>query len=218
MDTITAAKSLDRRGKTITTFVVYDALVELERMKIGEVLELLTDDFEPFEADIAAWCRSTGHLLLSSDRTETGLRFLVGKHDRLSTETRLAMVISDAGLEELLSPLGFALGAALEGIDVHIYLQGPAVRVVTRGFRPKLKGWARPFSRFAASGMAKSGHIGAQEKLRQLRSLGAHLYVCGGSMPHFKVKKKDFIFDDLPVVEYLTFMSVMQEADIHLYI
>lgn len=218
MEAITSRKSLDRRGKTITTFVVFDAFAELQTMKEGEVLELLTDDFEPFPADISAWCRATGHLLRSSEKIATGQRFLIEKGFPKAKETRLAMIISDDGLEELLSPLGFALGAALEGIEVHVYFQGPAVRVLTKGFRPKLKGWARPFSRFAAAGMTKSGHIPAQEKLRQLGSLGARIYVCGGSMQPFKVSREDFIFDDLPIVEYLTFMAVMEEADIHLYI
>ena len=66
--------------------------------------------------------------------------------------------------------------------------------------------------------MTKAGHIPAQEKLAQLRSLGAHIYVCGGSMEPFKVSREDLIFDDLPIVEYLTFMAIMEEADIQLYI
>lgn len=217
METITADRTLDRRGKTITTFVVYDASAELESMADGEVLEIVTDDFEPFHHDIAAWSQATGHRLVETRNTEGGLCFFVEKGPSLAKETKLAMVISIDGLEELLSPLGFALGAALEGIDVHVYFQGPAVRVLTGGFRPKLKGWARPFSRFAAAGMTKAGHIPAQDKLRQLRSLGARLYVCGGSLQPFKVNPEDFIFDDLQVVEYLTFMSVMEGADIHIY-
>jgi predicted peroxiredoxin len=127
-------------------------------------------------------------------------------------------VISSDGLEELLSPLGFALAAALEGMAVHLYIQGPAVRVLTRGFRPKLHGWARPFSRFAASGLTNTGHIPAPEKLRQLRSLGTQIYMCGPSMQHFKVKPEDLIFQDLPVIEYLTFMPIMEEADVHIYV
>jgi predicted peroxiredoxin/TusA-related sulfurtransferase len=218
METIAVGKSLDRTGKTITTFVVFDAVTELETMREGEVLELLTDDFEPFEFDIAAWCRASGHGLLSSERVGPGRRFLIEKRVPTTKETTLAMVISSDGLEELLSPLGFALGAALEGITVNLYFQGPAVRVLARGFRPRLKGWGRPFSRFAAAGMARTGHIAAQDKLRQLRSLGAHIYVCGGSLHHFKVKREDFVFDDVPIVEYLTFMSVMEDADIHLYV
>jgi predicted peroxiredoxin/TusA-related sulfurtransferase len=217
MEALTAHHTLDRRGKTITTFVVYDAATELERMAEGDVLEVVTDDFEPFAADIAAWCRAAGHRLMDTRTTRDGLSFLIEKRSAVVKSTKLAMVISVDGLEELLSPLGFALGAALEGIEVHLYFQGPGVRVLVEGFRPKLKGWARPFSRFAAAGMAKTGHIPAQAKLLQLHDLGAHLYACGGSLQHFKVSRDDFIFDDVGVVEYLTFMSIMEDADIHIY-
>lgn len=218
MTTAALRRSLDRTGRTITTFVVFDAFTELQAMATGEVLELLTDDFEPFEADISAWCEATGNVLVSTERTGTGLRFLIEKGTSIPRDSSLALIISSDGLEELLSPLGFALAAALEGIDTHLYFQGPAVRVLTRAFKPKLKGWARPFSRFAASGMAKAGHIPAQDKLRQLRSLGGRIYMCGGSMQPFKVDREDLIFDDVPIIEYLTFMSIMEAADIHLYV
>lgn len=217
METLTAKRTLDRRGKTITTFVVYDAAVELDDMSDGEILQIVTDDFEPFAPDIAAWCRASGHELVDTRFAEDGLHFFVEKRPATARDTKLAMVISVDGLEELLSPLGFALGAALEGIDVNLYFQGPAVRVLTKGFRPKLKGWGRPFSRFAQAGMTKSGHVPARQKLEQLRNLGAHLYVCGGSLGHFKVAREDFAYDDLHIVEYLTFMSIMEEADIHIY-
>lgn len=218
MEAVAIDRTLDRRGRTITTFVVFDVVAELETMDEGEVLELLTDDFEPFEQDIAAWSQATGQLLLSTEKVETGLLFLIQRRTPKVNESRLAMIVSVDRLDELLSPLGFALGAALEGMDVSLYFQGPAVRVLSKAYRPRLKGWARPFSRFAASGMSEAGHIPAQDKLQQLRRLGAHLYVCGGSLEPFKVSRDDLIFDDLPIVEYLTFMAVMGEADIQLYI
>jgi predicted peroxiredoxin/TusA-related sulfurtransferase len=218
MTTVTADRTLERRGRSITTFVVYDATVALRDMPEGAVLEIITDDFEPFRSDIATWAEEAGHRLIDV-RTEGGaLSSFVEKGSAPSKDTKLAMVISADGLEELLSPLGFALGAALEGINVSLYFQGPAVRVLTRGFQPKLKGWGRPFSRFAAAGMTKSGHIPAQEKLAQIRDLGGHLYVCGGSLQPFKVDPGDFVFDDLEIVEYLTFVAVMEKADIQLYL
>lgn len=217
MDTITARNTMDRRNKTITTLVIYDVDAELRGMRQGEVLEVLTDDFEPFRADIGAWCEATGQRLVLIESTVNGLRFLIEKRPARTKDTSLAMVISSDGLEELLSPLGFALAAALEGIDVHLYVQGPAVRVLAEGFRPKLGGWSRPFSRFAAAGLNKTGHLPAQQKLQQLRNLGAHIYMCGPSMEHFKVAKEDLIFDDLPLVEYFTFMAVMEQSDIHIY-
>ena len=67
MQTESRSTSLDHRGKTITTFVIYDATTELQQMAEGEVLEILTDEFEPFEPDISAWCQATGHVLLALD-------------------------------------------------------------------------------------------------------------------------------------------------------
>lgn len=128
------------------------------------------------------------------------------------------MVVSTDGLTELLSPLGFALAAALEGMEVSLFFQGPAVRVLKKGYHPKLRGWFRPFSRFAESDLSDAGHIPPQEKLRQMRQLGAEIYVCAPSMERFKVAGEDLIFDDIQVVEYLTFMAVMEQAGINMYI
>jgi predicted peroxiredoxin/TusA-related sulfurtransferase len=211
------AAALDKRGKTITTFVVFDVAAEMSKLREGETLEVLTDDFEPFARDVAAWCDVAGHRLVSCDHVDAGLRFVIEKGPPKPGSGSLAVVISSDGLEDLLSPLGFALAAALDGMTVHLYIQGPGVRVLTEGFRPKLHGWARPFSRFAAAGLTRAGHVPAQEKLRQLRSLGAHLYVCGPSMQHFKVKAADLIFTDLPIVEYFSFISIMARAEAQIY-
>ncbi|MDH3249013.1 MAG: DsrE family protein [Acidimicrobiia bacterium] len=216
--TIATKRSVDGRGKTITTFVVFAAATELERMAEGEELELLTDEFEPFEHDIKAWCLRGGHVLRISESIAEGHRFVIEKGSARRPGSSLAMVISTAGLEELLSPLGFALGAALEGVDVHLYFQGPAVKVLTDGFQPRLKGWGRPFTRFAAKGMANSGHVAAREKLDQIRQLGGRLYLCGGSIPYYKVSREDVIYPDVPVIEYLSFVPIMEQADIQLYI
>ena len=211
------ARSIDTRPKTITTAIGYEARMALESLADGEVLEVVTEDFEPIEADLQVWCRSSGQRLVRSEHTAEGLRFLIEKGPTEAGNKSLAMVISTDGLEELLSPLSFALAAALEGIETYLYFQGPGVRVLSRGFKPRLRGWARPFSRFAAAGLAKVGHLPAQEKLRQLRSLGARVYVCGPSLQHFKVSKDELVFDDLPLVEYLSFMALMEHADVHVY-
>lgn len=95
---------------------------------------------------------------------------------------------------------------------------GPAVRVLARGFTEKLHGPGRPFSRFARAGLTKAGHVPAQEKIGQLQALGADLYACGPSMRHFKVAKTDLAFDEVTISEYLTFMETMAGADIHLLV
>jgi DsrE/DsrF/DsrH-like protein len=126
-------------------------------------------------------------------------------------------VVSTDVLTELLSPLGFALAAALGGARVAVYLQGPAVHVLAPGFRARLPGPARPFSRFARAGLEKAGHVSPVEKLRQLQALGGALYAYGPSLEHFGVDPERFAFDDVIVCEYLTFMEAMQQANVQLY-
>lgn len=211
-------ESIDMRGKHITTFILHNVVMKLRDMKEGDVLGILTDTFEPIENDIRAWCRMTGHNLVELETKADHQRYYIEKAAPREKEHQLALVISDPGLEELISPLGFALGAALGGTDVYIYFQGPAVKVLTKGFKEKLRGINRPFSNFARKGLAKTDHVPPQDKLRQLRELGAHFYICGPSMEHFGVKKSELIFGDVTVSEYLTFLEIMNKADIHIFL
>jgi predicted peroxiredoxin len=187
-------------------------------MRVGEVLEIATDIYDPVANDIRAWCRMTGHNLLQTEEVSGYRRYYIEKTEPEDRGHRLALVVSNKGLEQLLSPLGFALGAAITGTDVHIYFQGPAVRVLKRNFKEKLQGASRPFSAFARKGLAKVGHVSPQEKLKQLRELGARFYVCGPSMDHFGVKQSELIFGDVVLAEYITFIEAMEQADIHIYV
>ena len=169
MSPIAAATTLDVRGKTITTYIIYQVHTALARLAIGDRIEVLTDADPEIEADISAWCRMTGHVFVDVNPEGTASRFIVekGKHD--GPTRKLAMVISDDGLLELLSPLGFALASALEGMDVSLYFQGPAIRVLTEAYKPRMHGMGRPFSRFPRAGLEKAGHLPPHEKIRQLQ-------------------------------------------------
>ena len=214
----TTQTSLDMRGKTITTFIAYEALRQLADLADGETLELVTDASEEVDNDIRAWCRTRGQELAATGHTDGCQRYVITKRPLRPSGKRYAAVISDPGLEELLSPLAFALAAALEGSEVSLYFQGPAVRVLAKGFTEHLRGPARPFSRFARAGLNRAGHIPAQEKLCQLQALGSRLYACAGSMRHFKVARTDLAFSGVTVAEYLTFMEIMASADINVFI
>jgi predicted peroxiredoxin/TusA-related sulfurtransferase len=219
MAPVSSRRRLELRGKTITTFIAYEAAVALGEMGAGDELELITDDQEAIRCDLEAWCRAVGHGVVSVESDgAAAVHFVIENGAPRERKRTAAFVISDPGLEQLVSPLGFALAAALEGDDVHIYFQGPAVRLLTKGYQPRLSGLARPFSGVARKGMAKQGHLPPHEKLRQLRALGARFYLCGGSMDHFNVKRSDLAFDDLPVIQYLTFVEVMDEAQVHVFL
>jgi len=217
MGKIPANRSIDMRGKTITPFIIYYTVKNLKDMQVGEILEVRTDIFEAIDNDINAWSRMTG-VLIDMESGDRYQRYYIQKVDQKKNERKLAMIISDPGLEKLLSPLGMALSAALSGTDVYLYFQGPAVRVLKKNFTAKLSGIQKPFSSFARNAMAKAGHLPPQDKLEQLKELGARIYMCGGSMDPFGVTKSDLIFDDVIVAEYLTFLEVMDHADIHVFL
>jgi len=209
--------TLDLRRLTITTAIglaVHDALAELEP---GDELDVRLGSAPALLPDMEAWARQTGNELevLPGEADDSRLRIRKGSPN--PNARHVAIVVSDGGLEELLSPLGFALAAALEGAAVSVYLQGPAVRVLRPGYSPSLPWPMRPFSRFARRGLEAAGHVAAVDKLRQLQTLGGRVYACGPSIEHFGVDPAALALEDVTICEYLTFMEVMQAADVQLY-
>lgn len=210
-------RTVEVRGRTITTAIVSSVADVLAELQTGDELEVLTDAFPAIVPDLEAWCRASGHEYVGLEEEGDGWRIRLRKGTPSSNDHGVAVVVSDDGLEELLSPLGFALAAAQGGAQVAVYLQGPAVHLLAPAFQARLHGLARPFSRFARRGLEKAGHVAPTEKLRQLQTLGARLYACGPSLEHFKVDPTRLAFDDVVVCEYLTFMELMQQADVQLY-
>ena len=173
----TARTSLDMRGKTITTFIAYETLKQLGDLADGESLELLTDASEEIDNDIRAWCRTRGQELTAAGHTDGSQQYVITKQPLRPSGKRYAAVISDAGLEELLSPLAFALAAALEGSDVSLYFQGPAVRVLAKGFTEHLHG---PGGRSAGSPGPGSPGPGTS---RRRRSSASYRRLAAACMP-----------------------------------
>jgi TusA-related sulfurtransferase/predicted peroxiredoxin len=208
--------SLDLTDKTIATYVLYEVHEALAACAEGERIEAITDARPAIDNDLHAWSRATGNSLVEVTEHGKTRRYVIEKGPPHHSDHKLAAIISDDGLFELLSPLGFALAAALEGHDVSLYFQGPAVRVLAPGYRARMHGLGRPFSRFPRDSLAKAGHLPPQDKLRQLQHLGAQLFACGPSMEHYKVDPTDLAFSDVTIAAYLTFMEQMDSADIHL--
>ena len=184
----------------------------------GALLRVRADSLPAVDSDIRAWCRTTGHELVDVEELAGARDYVVRKAGELRRQPGWALVISDPGLEELLSPLGFALGAALAGSPVAIYFQGPAVRVLTGSFSENLPGWKRPFSRFARRGLNRAGHPPPHQKLRQLEDLGAQIYICGPSMAHFKVTADDLFLSGIEIAAYPTFVEQMNAAGVQVFL
>jgi TusA-related sulfurtransferase len=149
---------VDGRGRSISTAILYPLACAMRELPLGTMIKVRTDFLPAVDSDIRAWCRTTGHHLVKTEEAIDARDHTIRKAAEVRRAAGRAMVISNPGLQELLSPLGFALAAALAGSSVAIYFQGPAVRVLTRSFSEKPTGWQRPFSAFARHGLEKAGH------------------------------------------------------------
>jgi predicted peroxiredoxin len=214
-----AQKIIDFSGKKISGFIISKVLEKFEDLKINESIRIKTDNYKAIQTDLNAWCNMTGNNVSLIDKNENSLTFEITKSvEKQNNGKKYSIIISDKGLEELLSPLGFSIGAALSGYQVNIYFQGPAVKVIEKGFKEKLKGFNSIFSRFASNGLTKIGHPPVQEKLRILEKYGATFYVCQPSMDHFGLKEQNIAFSNIVICEYYTFLKVLEESDIKFFL
>jgi predicted peroxiredoxin len=216
---INAQESIDFSGKKISGFIIFKISEKFESLKINDVIRIKTDNYKAIQSDLFAWSSMTGNKVNLIDKNENNFTFEITKLvEKLNNGKKYSIIISDKGLEELLSPLGFSVGAALSGYQVNIYFQGPAVKVLEKGFKEKLKGFNSIFSRFARNGLSKIGHSPAQDKLKILEKYGAKFYVCQPSMDHFGLKEQNIVFSNIVICEYYTFLEVLDKSDIKFFL
>ena len=77
MSTSPPTKSIDVRGLYCPE-PVFRTKMEMERLKIGDVLKIVADDPES-EEDISTWVNRNGHQLLSINKNEKDLEFIIKK-------------------------------------------------------------------------------------------------------------------------------------------
>jgi tRNA 2-thiouridine synthesizing protein A len=70
-------KSIDVRGLYCPE-PVFRTKIEIERLKIGDILKVVADDPES-EEDISRWVNRSGHQLVSLNKTEKDLEFVIKK-------------------------------------------------------------------------------------------------------------------------------------------
>ena len=222
MTTISKSQSynnyLDFSGKKITVYILNGVVNLLKELDTGETIQIKVDNYQAIDNDLAAWSRMTGNKIEVFENESNYKIYQFEKTKEVLSNKKFAIIISVKGLEELLSPLGYAWAAAVSGMEVYIYLQGPAVKIMRKGYKEKLKGFNSLFSGFARKGLAKIGHISPQEKIIELHKMGAKFYLCQPSMDHFKVKKSDLIFTDIITAEYITFLEVLNDSDIKFFL
>jgi tRNA 2-thiouridine synthesizing protein A len=72
-----ATKSIDVRGLYCPE-PVFRTKMEVERLKIGDTLKIVADDPES-EEDISRWVNRSGHQLISLNKNDKDLEFVIKK-------------------------------------------------------------------------------------------------------------------------------------------
>jgi len=75
--TASSTKAIDVRGLYCPE-PVFRTKMEIERLKIGDILKVLADDPES-EEDISRWVNRSGHQLLSLNKSDKDLEFMIKK-------------------------------------------------------------------------------------------------------------------------------------------
>jgi predicted peroxiredoxin/TusA-related sulfurtransferase len=198
-----------------TAYAVITAMRELDT---GELLELVTKDDAGLVRDVTTWCGRAGHELVTSQRECEGtVRILMRKGEPRRIERSMTVILSTAGLSDVVYPLDKALAAAVLGMDVHVVFEGAGVRMLKRNYRAKLSGLAGwIFTSMVERVMRRQiGWPLPAESIAMLDDLGAHFYVCGPSMFGYRVRAEDLIVSTYTVAAVLTWADLLARTDIH---
>ena len=181
----------------------------LDSMPHGEVLSLKVDAGEAIDNDLRAWCEATGNHLIRVDDFGDTCVYHVEKGVPVSVVHRMALVLSAADHRHIVTPLSLAQAAALEGVNVSIFFEGDAVSILTHRYvADGPHRWRRRLGRAARAE--------AHQQVGQIHALGGDLYACDRAMTGHGLTRADLAFDGVTRAEYLTFLPIMEEADIQL--
>jgi predicted peroxiredoxin len=201
-------------GKNTSAFIINSLSIILDSAAIDDYLDFKVDKHDAIDNDLATWSQISGNKLILIERTELHQTYRVVKKKESLSGKRLALMVSEEGKEELISPIGLAWAAALSGMDVDIYFQGPAVKVLDRGYEESFNRSDKIFNGAARNGLDEIGHISTREKIEELHRLGARFYVCEPSMNYFKIKRSRLFLTEITMTEHQIFMQIVADADI----
>ena len=213
-------RRVDARGTWKPYQVAYEAIKAMRELDTGAQLEVLTKDDAGLLYDISTWCRATGHQVVVSEPIDDGaVRSLLRKGQHRRSGRSMTVIVSTAGLAEVVYPLDKALAAAVLGMDVHVVFEGAGVRLLKRDYRAKLSGLVGAVFTPVVERVMKR-EIGwplPAESIAMLEDLGAHFYVCGPSLFGYGVHTEEIVVRDYTIGAVVTWADLLARTDIHVF-
>lgn len=198
--------------------VAYEVIRALRGLDVGSAVELITRDDKGLLNDLGIWCRAAGHELADVRPGGGDARVLIRKGEPVHSDKRMTVVMSTANLEHAVYPLDKALAGAVLGMNVSMVFEGAAVRLLKRGYRPRLSGLAgRAFTGMVERVMRREiGWPLPQESILILEDLGARFYVCSPSMVGYGVREQDLIIGEYTPGAVVAWADLLARSDVQI--
>jgi len=210
---------VDARGTWKPYRVAYEVIKALRGLETGAVVEVITKDDQGLLNDLGLWCRATGHELLGKQPGRGETRVLIGKGEPARNDKTMTVVMSTASLDHAVLPLEKALAGAVLGMDVNVVFEGAAVRLLKRGYRPRLSGLVGGLFTAKVEGVMKK-EIGwplPQESILILEDLSARFHICSPSMFGYGVREQDLIVGTYTLGAVVTWADLLARSDIQIF-
>jgi len=131
----------------------------------------------------------------------------------------MTVIVSTASLDRVVFPLEKAVAAAVLGIQVNAVFEGAGVRLVKRGYRPRLAGTIGSFFTPMVERVMRR-EIGwplPAQSIEILEDLGARFYLCGPSMVGYGVDEEDLLIGPHTVAAVVTWAELLSRSDIQVF-
>jgi predicted peroxiredoxin/TusA-related sulfurtransferase len=199
--------------------VAYEVIKALRGLDTGALVEVITKDDTGLLNDLGIWCRATGHELLRMQPSEAEARLLIRKGEPVRSDKTMTVIMSTASLEQAVHPLDKALAGVVLGMDVAVVFEGAGVRLLKRGYRPRLSGLVGGVFTAKVEGVLKNevGWPLPQESILILEDLGARFYVCSPSMFGYEVHEQDLIVSKYTLGAVVTWADLLARSDIQIF-
>lgn len=111
----------------------------------------------------------------------------------MENEKRISIIVSKHSFEAAMEALIIASTAAAFVDKVDLFFTFWGIKLITKGFKPKLAGIMTPFTFVMRSKMKKQGVQSFEELLKVCVDMGVEFHACSTSMDLMGIKKDDLI-------------------------
>lgn len=199
------------------------ALVREIRTRNPEtVVELVVRNERSIKADVLSWCRRTGNELLGCEVGEGGeLRCLVQKGVGCVEERKKVMtvVVSMAGLEQVVGSLDKAVAGGVLGMDVNIVFEASGVRLLRTGYRSIISGAFGKWFTAMTEGILRR-QLGCplpRESIEILCELGAKFWVDEQALRCYGVRDEDLLIKGHEAIGVVGVVDLLEKSDIRIF-